>query len=133
MNSITVSGNATRDPEIKFVSNGQAQLRIGLAVNRRWQNRQTQEWEEQVSFFDVVCYGKLAENTSNSITKGTRLVVTGRLEQRSWDTPEGVKKTVVELVADDIGASFNNATAHVLRAETKPAMKQAVAAYEEAF
>src|SRR5580704_4967237 len=84
-NSITLVGNVTRDPELRFTPSGQATTSFGLAVNRRWQNRQTQEWEEQVSFFDVVCWREMAENAAESLTKGTRIVVTGRLEQRSWD------------------------------------------------
>ncbi len=86
-NSITLVGNVTRDPELRFTPSGQATASFGLAVNRRWQNRQTQEWEEQVSFFDVVCWREMAENVSESLTRGSRVVVTGRLEQRSWETP----------------------------------------------
>ena len=54
-NTVTVVGNVTRDPELRFTNNGQATAQFGVAVNRRWQNRQTQEWEEAVSYFDVVC------------------------------------------------------------------------------
>jgi single-strand DNA-binding protein len=75
-------------------------------VNRRWQNKQTQNWEEQVSFFDVTSWGPLAENTANSLKKGNRVLVTGRLEQRSWETPEGDKKSTVEIVAEDIAPSL---------------------------
>ena len=105
-NSITVVGNVTRDPELKFLNSGQAAVRVSVAVNRRWQNRQTQEWEERVSYFEVVAYGATAENTANSITKGTRVVVSGRLEQRSWTGDDGRVRTRVELVADDIGTSL---------------------------
>jgi len=72
-------------------------------VNRRWQNRQTQEWEEQVSFFDIVCWREMAENVSESIQKGSRVVVTGRLEQRSWETSDGDKRSKIEVVADEVG------------------------------
>ena len=82
-NTITVVGNVTRDPELKFLNCGQAALRLSVAVNRRWQNRQTQEWEEQTSLLRRLGYGPMAENAANSLTKGARVVVTGRLEQRS--------------------------------------------------
>ena len=116
-NSVTLVGNITRDPELRFTNTGQPTASFGLAVNRRWQNRQTQEWEEAVSFFDVVCWGPLAENTAHSVTKGARVVVTGRLEQRSWETPEGEKRSKVEVVADEIGPSLRWATAVLTKVE----------------
>ena len=114
-NSITVVGNMTRDPELKFLNSGQAAVRISIAVNRRWQNRTTQEWEERVSYFEVTGYGALAENAANSLAKGTRVVVTGRLEQRSWETDNGEKRSVVEINADEIAPSLRFATAAVTR------------------
>ena len=114
-NSITVVGNITRDPELKFLNSGQAAVRISIAVNRRWQNRQTQEWEERVSYFEVTGYGALAENAANSLTKGTRVIVTGRLEQRSWETENGDKRSIVEINADEIAPSLRFATAVVTK------------------
>ena len=114
-NTITVVGNVTRDPELKFLNSGQAALKLSIAVNRRWQNRQTQEWEERVSYFEVVGYGTLAENAANSLTKGARVLVTGRLEQRSWETENGDKRSIVEINADDIAPSLKWATAVVTR------------------
>jgi len=96
-NTVTLIGNVTRDPELRFTPSGSAIATFGLAVNRRWQNRQTNEWEEQVSFFDVVCWRELGENVCESATKGTRLIVTGRLEQRSWDS-DGEKRSKVEVI-----------------------------------
>ncbi len=72
-------------------------------MSRRWQNRQTNEWEERTSFFNVVCWGDMAENVSDSVAKGTRVIVQGRLEQRSWETEQGEKRTVVEIIADEVG------------------------------
>ena len=72
-NTVTVVGNVTRDPELRFTPSGQAVATFGLAVNRRWQNRQTNEWEEQVSFFDVTCWAQMAENVAESVQKGTRV------------------------------------------------------------
>jgi single-strand DNA-binding protein len=114
-NTITVVGNITRDPELKFLNSGQAAVRLSIAVNRRWQNRQTQEWEERVSYFEVAGYGSMAENAANSLTKGTRVLVTGRLEQRSWETENGDKRSIVEINADEIAPSLRFATAVVTR------------------
>jgi single-strand DNA-binding protein len=116
--SITIAGNLTRDPEIRYTRDGQATTALSVAVNRRWQNRQTQEWEESTtSFFDVVCWRDLAENAALSLTRGARIVVTGRLEQRSWETDDGETRTKVELVADDIGASLRFATVDIHKVE----------------
>lgn len=116
-NTITIVGNCTRDPELRFTSSGQALCSFGVAVNRRWQNKQTQEWEEQVSFFDVTCWQTLAENVAESIVKGARVIVTGRLDQRSWETDAGEKRSKVEIVADEVGPSLRYATASVTKVE----------------
>jgi single-strand DNA-binding protein len=90
-------------------------VRLSVAVNRRWQNRQTQEWEERVSYFEVTGYGSMAENAANSLAKGNRVLVTGRLEQRSWETENGDKRSIVEINADEIAPSLKFATAVVTR------------------
>ena len=118
-NTITIVGNVTRDPELRYTPSGQANVRIGMAVNRRWQNRQTNEWEEQVSFFNVVGWGTLAENAGESLSKGTRVIVTGRLEQRSYETNDGEKRQVVEVIADEIAPSLRWATAQIVRNERR--------------
>ena len=118
-NNVTVIGNCTRDPELRFTAGGQAVASFGLAVNRRWQNRQTNEWEEAVSFFDVTCWAQLAENVAESITKGSRVIVSGRLDQRSWETQDGDKRSKIEIVADEIGPSLTYATAQVVRNERR--------------
>jgi single-strand DNA-binding protein len=114
-NTVTLVGNVTRDPELRFTSTGQATATFGVAVNRRWQNRQTGDWEEAVSFFNVVCWREMAENATESLSRGSRVIVTGRLEQRSYQTQEGEKKSVVEVVADEIGPSLRWATAKVVK------------------
>lgn len=116
-NNVTVVGNVTRTPELRFTPSGSAVANFGVAVNRRWQNKQTKEWEEQVSFFDVVCWREMAENVTESLDKGARVVVTGRLDQRSWETSEGDKRSKVEIVADEIGPSLRWATASVAKNE----------------
>jgi len=114
-NAVVLVGNVTRDPELRFTNTGQPTASFGLAVNRRWQNRQTQEWEEATSFFDVVCWREMAENVSESLTRGARVVVAGRLEQRSWETTDGDRRSKVEVVADEIGPSLRWATAQVTK------------------
>ncbi|HEX3393964.1 MAG TPA: single-stranded DNA-binding protein [Acidimicrobiales bacterium] len=112
-NSVTLVGNITRDPELRFTPSGQATASFGLAVNRVWNDRQTNERKEAVSFFDIVCWREMAENASESLAKGARVLVTGRLEQRSWETGEGERRSKIEVVADEIGPSLRWATAEV--------------------
>jgi len=119
MNSVSVVGNATRDPELRFTPSGQAIATFGIAVNRSWRNKQSNEWEEAVSFFDVTCWAQMAENVAESVTKGTRVLVSGRLEQRSWETNDGEKKSKVEIVADEIAPSLRYATAGVTKNERR--------------
>ncbi|MFL6206049.1 MAG: single-stranded DNA-binding protein [Acidimicrobiales bacterium] len=118
-NTVTVIGNVTRDPELRFTPSGQAIATFGLAVNRRWQNRQTQEWEEQVSFFDITCWAQLGQNVADTLVKGSRAIVTGRLEQRSWETDQGDKRSKVEIIADEVGPSLRWATAEITRNERR--------------
>ncbi len=120
-NSTTICGNLTREPEIRYTREGQATTQLGVAVNRRWQDRTTQEWQEATSVFDVVCWRDLAENVALSLTKGMRVVVTGRIEQRSWETDDGEHRSKVEIVADEIGPSLRFATADVQRTRRQAA------------
>jgi single-strand DNA-binding protein len=115
INTVTVSGNITREIELRFTTGGQPTCNFGLAVSRRWQNRQSQEWEESTSFFDVVCWGKLAENVAGSFGRGSRVVVNGRLDQRSWETQDGDKRSKIEVVADDVAPSMQYATVVVTK------------------
>jgi single-strand DNA-binding protein len=118
-NNVTIIGNCTRDPELRFTPSGMAVATFGVAVNRRWQNRSTNEWEEAVSFFDVTAWQQLAENVSESVQKGTRVIVSGRLDQRSWETQDGEKRSKVEIVADEIAPSLRYATAKVEKNERR--------------
>jgi single-strand DNA-binding protein len=118
-NTVELVGNLTRDPELRFTPNGAAVASFGLAVNRRWRNQQSNEWEEQTSFFDVVCWRELAENVSESLTRGTRVMVSGRLEQRTWETQEGDKRSKVEVIADEVGPSLRWATTEVTKNERR--------------
>ncbi|MHB8262152.1 MAG: single-stranded DNA-binding protein [Acidimicrobiales bacterium] len=118
-NTIVLIGNVTRDPELSYTPSGIAKAAFGLAVNRRWQNRQTQDWEENTSFFDVVCWREMAENASESLPKGTRVIVTGRLDQRSWETPDGEHRYKIEITADEVGPSLRWATAQIVKNERR--------------
>jgi single-strand DNA-binding protein len=117
--NVTIVGNLTRDPELRFTPAGAPVTTFGVAVNRRWQNRDSQQWEESTSFFNVTCWRDLAQNVSESLEKGARVVVTGRLEQRSWETNDGERRSVVEIVADEVGPSLRWATAEVSRTDRR--------------
>jgi single-strand DNA-binding protein len=116
-NSVTIVGNLTREPELRYTGSGRGMAQFGVAVNRRWQNRQSGEWEEQVSFFNVTAWGDLGENCAASLAKGSRVIVNGRLEQRSYETQQGEKRSVVEIIADEVGPSLRWAQATVTRNE----------------
>lgn len=115
-NSVTLIGNVIRPPEMRYTTSGMPSTTLGLAVSRRWQNKQSNEWEEQTSFFDCVAYGSTAENICSSVDKGTRVILSGRMEQRSWEDKEsGAKRSKVEVLIDDIGPSLRWAEAEVTR------------------
>lgn len=114
-NTTTIVGNLTRDPELRFTPSGQAVTSFGVAVNRRWQNKQTQEWEEATSFFDVTAWRELAENASESLSKGSRVIVTGRLDQQTWQDQDGSNRSKVQIVADSIGPDLRWATAVITK------------------
>ena len=111
-NTATVVGNVTRDPEMRFAQSGMAIATFGVAWNRRRQDQ-----EDEVSFFDVVCFRQLAENVGDSIRKGARVVIYGTLQQRSWETPTGERRSKVEILADDVAPSLKWATAEVRKNE----------------
>lgn len=117
--SITIVGGLGRDPEIRYTAAGRAVATLGVAVSRRWMDRKSNEWQEQTSWFDVVVWGDMAENVSDTLSKGARVIVTGRLEQRSWENEQGEKRSKVEIVAEEIGVSLRWATAEVKRSERR--------------
>jgi single-strand DNA-binding protein len=112
-NNVTLVGNLTRDPELRYTQSGRGVASFGLAVNRRYQ--QNGEWQEQTSFFNVVAWGDLGENAAASLNKGHRIVVTGRLQQREYETREGEKRNTVEVIADELGPSLRWAQVQVER------------------
>ncbi len=111
-NTVTVVGNVTRDPELRFAQSGMAIAQFGVAWNRRRQDQ-----EDEVSFFDVTCFRQLAENVAESLKKGARVVVYGTLQQRSWENDQGDRRSKVEILADDVAPSLRWATAAVTKNE----------------
>lgn len=115
-NNVTLIGNLVDDPELRFTPSGVALAKVRFAVNRRWRG-QDGEWQEATSFFTGTVWREQAETVAESLQKGTRVIVTGRLEQRTWETDEGDKRSVVEVQIDEIGPSLRWATATVNRTQ----------------
>ncbi|MBL1091317.1 single-stranded DNA-binding protein [Streptomyces sp. NPDC001739] len=113
---ITVVGNLVDDPELRFTPSGAAVAKFRVASTPRTFDRQTNEWKDGESLF-LTCsvWRQAAENVAESLTRGTRVVVQGRLKQRSYEDREGVKRTVYELDVEEVGASLKNATAKITK------------------
>jgi single-strand DNA-binding protein len=111
---ITIIGNLVDDPELRFTPNGQAVARFRVASTPRFLDKQTNEWKDGESLF-LTCnvWRQAAENCAESLQRGVRVIVQGRLKQRSYETREGEKRTVYEVEADEVGPSLKNATAKV--------------------
>jgi single-strand DNA-binding protein len=114
---ITIAGNLVDDPELRFTPAGQAVARFRVASTPRFRDNATGEWKDGDSLF-LTCnvWRQAAENTAESLTRGMRVIVSGRLRQRSYETKEGEKRTVYEVEVDDVGPSLRNASAKVNRA-----------------
>ncbi|MCA1831070.1 MAG: single-stranded DNA-binding protein [Actinomycetota bacterium] len=111
-NAVTLVGNLTEDPELRYTAQGAAVANFRIAVSKRIRDAQTNEWKDgDTSFFRVNVWRQLAENVAESLTRGTRVVVTGTLKMRQWETQEGEKRSVVEVEATDVGPSLKFATA----------------------
>ena len=114
---ITVIGNLTADPELRFTPSGAAVANFTVASTPRQFDRQTNEWKDgEALFLRCNIWREAAENVAESLTRGSRVIVSGRLKQRSFETREGEKRTVVELEVDEIGPSLKYATAKVNKA-----------------
>src|SRR5215218_9507689 len=117
-NHTTIVGNLVEYPELRFTNTGIALANLRIAVTQRIQ--QDGEWRDgETSFFKVNVWRGQAEHLADSLGKGDRVMVTGRLRQRSWETPEGEKRSVAEIEADEVGASLKFATAKVERASER--------------
>jgi len=111
---ITIAGNLVDDPELRFTPAGQPVARFRVASTPRFLDKNTNEWKDGDSLF-LTCnvWRQAAENVAESLTRGTRVIVSGRLRQRSYETKEGEKRTVYEIEVDDVGPSLRNASAKV--------------------
>lgn len=105
--AVTLIGNLTADPTLRQTTGGASVTQFSIAVTRSWKNK-TDQWEEETSYFDIVAWSELANNSCESLKKGNRVIVSGRLEQQSW-TKDGEKRSKVVLVADDLGPSLRKA------------------------
>lgn len=120
-NTVTLVGNVTDDPELRFTPSGRPVANFTVAVNRRFKNNDGQ-WEDRLDgFFRCSCWGDMAENTAESLTKGTRVLVTGRLNQRSWEDNAGNKRSAFEVQVDEIGPSLKWSTAQVQKSNRSSA------------
>lgn len=109
-NTVTVVGNITDDPELRFTPSGAAVANFTVAVNRRFQK--DGQWEDKLDgFFRCSCWREMAENVAESLSKGARVIVTGRLSQRSWEAQDGSRRTDIEIQVDEVGPSLRWATA----------------------
>jgi single-strand DNA-binding protein len=113
---ITIAGNLVDDPELRFTPAGQPVARFRVASTPRFRDNSTGEWKDGDSLF-LTCnvWRQAAENVAESLTRGMRVIVSGRLRQRSYETREGEKRTVYEVEVDDVGPSLRNASAKVNR------------------
>jgi single-strand DNA-binding protein len=100
-NRVLLMGNLTRDPELRYIPNGSAVSNLRLAVNRTYKS-QTGEMKEEVTFVNVVVWGKQAENCSEYLSKGSPIFVEGRLQSRQWETEDKQKRSILEVVADRV-------------------------------
>ncbi|WP_328293496.1 single-stranded DNA-binding protein [Kineococcus sp. NBC_00420] len=111
---ITLIGNLTNDPELRFTPSGAAVANFTVASTPRTFDRQSNEWKDgETLFMRCAIWREAAENVAESLTRGTRVVVTGRLQSRTFDTKEGEKRTVIEMQVDEVGPSLRYATAKV--------------------
>jgi single-strand DNA-binding protein len=115
--TVTVVGNLTNDPELRFTPSGAAVASFTVASTPRYLDKNTNEWKDgDALFLRCSVWRQAAENIAESLTRGARVIVTGRLRQRSYETKEGEKRTVVELEVDEVGPSLRYATAKVTKA-----------------
>jgi single-strand DNA-binding protein len=119
-NSVTLVGNLVDDPELRFTAQGAAVANFRIAVSKRIRDPQTNEWKDgDTSFFRINVWRQLAENVAETLTRGTRVIVSGTLKMRQWETQEGEKRSVIEVEATEVGPSLKFATAKIERTSGK--------------
>lgn len=125
---VTFVGNLTSDPELRFTPSGAAVANFTVACTPRSLDKQTNEWKDgETTFLRCQVWRQYAENVAESLTRGARVIVTGRLKQRSYETKEGEKRTAIEVEVEDIGPALRNATAKVSKAGGGPSSGSAPA------
>ncbi len=102
INRVTITGNLTRDPELRATPSGAQVLRLGVAVNDRRRNQQSGEWEDYPNFIDCVVFGARAEALSRLLSKGSKVAIEGKLRYSSWETKEGERRSKLEIVAEEL-------------------------------
>lgn len=102
VNRVNISGNLTRDPDLRATAGGSQVLSFGVAVNDRAKNPQTGEWEDRPNFVDCVVFGKRAESLNNLLSKGMKVAIEGKLRYSSWETKDGQKRSKLEVVVDEV-------------------------------
>lgn len=102
INRVTITGNLTRDPEVKQTGGGMSVMKIGVAVNDRRKNQQTNEWEDVPNFIDCTMFGDRAAKVAQYLAKGSKVAISGRLRQETWETQDGQKRSRVGVVIDDL-------------------------------
>ncbi len=105
-NALIMCGNVTAEPKLRYTQGGTPVVAFDIAVNRRWTDRETQQQKEAVTFVEVQCWRQLAENVAESVSKGQRVTVTGRLEQNNWTADDGSARSKLRIVGDDVGTSL---------------------------
>ena len=116
-NQVTIVGNLTRDPELRYTPNGHALAKFTVVVNRKVKDDASGQWKDaETSFIDVNAWRQLAENVAESLVQGSRVMVVGRLRQESWENQEGEKRSKLAIEADEVGPSLRWATAKVTKA-----------------
>lgn len=102
INRVMITGNLTRDPEVRSTQTGMSIMRLGVAVNDRRKNNQTGEWEDVPNYVDCVMFGTRAENVSRYIRKGSKVAIEGKLRWSQWEDKQGSKRSKIEVVVDDL-------------------------------
>ncbi|MHB1341298.1 MAG: single-stranded DNA-binding protein [Coriobacteriia bacterium] len=102
INKVVITGNLTRDPELRATASGMNVLKLGVAVNDRRKNQSTGEWEEVPNFVDVTVFGNRAEPLSRFLSKGSKVAIEGKLRWSQWESPQGDKRSKLEVVADEV-------------------------------
>lgn len=105
INRVNISGNLTRDPELRATGSGMQILRFGVAVNDRARNQQTGEWEDRPNFVDCVVFGNRADALSRLLSKGSKVAIEGKLRYSSWETQDGQRRSKLEVVVDEVSSS----------------------------